>query len=89
MNVYLEHPATSSVLFVGFAARKPSFGVTASCLSLRSAVVSLVSDFCFDIPQAFLHKLRASIGEPPAFVPERYFSAFACFGFGCLCGSQT
>ena len=42
----------------------------------ESADVSLV--FCgvvyfSDIPRAFIHKLRAFIGEPKAFLPEHVF----------------
>ena len=41
----------------------------------ESADVSLVfSFFVFsDIPRAFIHKLRAFIGEPKAFFPEHVF----------------
>ena len=45
-------------------------------LVFESADVSLVI-CCFfnDIPRAFIHKLRAFIGEPQGFLPELVFQA--------------
>ena len=60
----------------------------------ESADVSLV--FCgvvyfSDIPRAFIHKLRAFIGEPKASFSRTFLflADVIFFGCGCLCGSQT
>ena len=44
-----------------------------------------------DVPQAFIHKLWAFIGEPQAFSRTliSFCSADVYVGCGCLCGSQT
>ena len=77
---YLELPQ-SAVLF---DLRREKHGVTSLYLSLRMFLDSLSVLIFSDIPRAFVHKLRAFIGGPQAFLPKRVFQADVYFGCGCL-----
>ena len=66
MTANLEPPQS---VFDRSAAGRIFFGVTALLI-------------VYDIPRWFIHKLRAFIGEPQVFFPERVFKADVCVGCG-------